>query len=119
MPQWQALIISMAIEACVVVATMVFALRFSCRNAMLGGLAIASATLMTHPCAWFLNQYVLWRLSFALRATIIESLVTVAEACIVILILSLSRRHGLFVAALANAASFFSGLVILSAFSSQ
>lgn len=119
MPQWQALCISIAVEGATIFFVMMLVLRLSLRMNILGALAIAGATLMTHPLAWALNGRILTSLAFPLRASIIEVLVVFVEALILVFILPIRGHHGFVLATLANAMSFFGGLIILSAFSSH
>lgn len=77
-------------------------------------LTIASATLLTHPFAWMLNQHLQFQFSFPVRATFIEIAVIIAETIVLALIISSSKKRCLVLATAANTASFLFGLALFA-----
>jgi hypothetical protein len=111
MSQLHALIISIFIESLVIgLLVLVFSRSFS-RLTPLCMLAIAGATMLTHPCAWRLNRMLMSDFSFPIRAALIEALVIFAEAGLLCVMVSLSKRHALVLAIAANTMSFLFGLL--------
>lgn len=113
MGQSQALLLTIAIE--LVVAALWFALtRWLPRSAWWrAGLAVAGASLVTHPLAWHANVVWLRALPFAARAAVIEVGVAAVEAALLAIVLRLSAGRAAAIAATMNAVSFAVGLVII------
>lgn len=114
MAQWQALIISVVVESVAVLFAVMLVFRKHDRHAAwVCVCAIACATLITHPCAWMVNDYFRKTLSFATRTSAIEILVVGAEAMLLAMLTSLSRMQCVAASMAANAASFLGGLWLI------
>ena len=70
----------------------------------------AAASLLTHPFAWYFNGVLAEMAGFAVRATVIETFVILAEMIVLALFARMAWRTALTASLLANMASFGAGL---------
>lgn len=118
MTQLLGLLISLAIEVPMVLIMLLTTQQLSSRLDICNAFILAcAATLLTHPLAWESNQMLIPYMEFPVRATLIESLVAIAEGILYWLILKLGWQKGLFLSIIANATSFLGGLLIDKLFS--
>ncbi len=110
MSQLEAMLLSLLVE--VPLALGLAALLRWTRGAELGRLALValSATLISHPFAWFANEHL--TIYWPARAAIIEVSVTLLEAALYAWLGRLGPWRGLAVSALANGGSFGIGLLV-------
>lgn len=113
MSQGEALLLTIAVE--VVVAMTWFAVaRWLPRCAWWrAGIAVAGASLVTHPFAWQANVEWLRALPFVARAAFIEIAVAAVEGALLVVALRLSVWRAAAIAAIMNAASFTVGLAVM------
>lgn len=108
MTQGEALAVTLAVEAPIVIA---MGWRVVDDRVRLLALSVA-ASLCTHPFAWWANQALIEWPFFTVRAPVIELSVIVAEAALFRLALFSSWRRAGATSLAANAASFTLGLLV-------
>lgn len=114
MQQWHALLLSVAVECFAVLVALIFLRRVKGEARWRVIIAIAAATLLTHPIAWQINLLTRDIASFAPRVLCIEALVVVVEAALLMWASARKRSECLLLAGFANTASFLFGLWIYS-----
>jgi hypothetical protein len=113
MTQLFALLISLTIEVPIVLFTLLTTQQFFAYFDICNSLITAYlVTFLTHPLAWEVNNMLVPYLEFPVRATLIESCVTLAEGILYWVVLNLGWQKGLFLSLVANASSFLGGLLI-------
>ncbi len=116
MTQPIALLLSLIIEVPAVLLFSCITEPMSRKEQLLLIMLACAATMLTHPFAWESDAMLVPYLTFPLRVTIIESAVIVIEGTLYALLSDLGWRRGMVASALANAGSFFLGLVIYNLF---
>jgi uncharacterized membrane protein YbaN (DUF454 family) len=106
MNQAQALLWSLAVEVPIVVA-----FGRGSPRLRLAGVALA-ATLLTHPFCIAALRSLEGAMSYPARVALVEWLVVLVEALLFWRFADMPPRRALLVAVLANAASYFSGLLL-------
>lgn len=113
MTQLLALLISLGIEAPIVLLILFHTGYISCRWDIFTSLIIAcAATLLTHPFAWESNQVLIPFIGFSIRVILIESIVSVTEGIVYRFFLKISWQKSLLTSLVANGSSFIGGLLI-------
>jgi len=111
MPEWQALVISIAIEAPVAFALVRWR-RLGGRGALAAGLASAIATAATHPHLWAAALWAYPRWGYWPSVIVLEAIVVAVEAGLIAFVAGLTPRRALGVSLAANAASFLVGKLV-------
>jgi hypothetical protein len=113
MIQLQALLLSLAVEAPIVVVGLSAAAPGETRRTVVVARALklaVGATLLTHPLAWSANAWLAYAgWSTAARLGAVEGLVVAAESALFAMVGRLSAARAVGVALVANAASFAAG----------
>ncbi len=112
MTQPIALLIGLAIEIPLVLGLTLSLHQMNIKQLLQLLIIICATNFITHPLAWESNNLLMPYLNFPTRATIIESAAVAVEGTIYAVVSELGWRHGMIVSLVANAASFFAGLVI-------
>lgn len=110
MAQWEALLLSVAVETLTILILFAFCFKSSRVSKRRLSATAMAATLITHPAAWTLNASILMDYPFWLRATLVETLVALIEAIVFLSILPLNRIQALIISIIANGLSFGLGL---------
>jgi hypothetical protein len=113
MTQWQAELLSLAIEA--PVAVLVAALGFRLRGArvlVLVALAAVAGTALTHPVVWSGVLALAPRIGWEAATAAFEVFAVAGETLVYRLAAALSWRRALLVSVVANVASFGAGLML-------
>jgi hypothetical protein len=111
--QGQAFALTQAVEVPTALL-LVWLLARDARLLLVAGAAIV-ASVLTHPGAWAVNEGLRGIVPFAPRAAVIEVAVALAETVVYRLVAGLAWRVAAAASFVANAASFFIGLAVMSA----
>lgn len=112
MAEWQALVISIAIEAPVAWALVRWR-RWGGRGAGAAALAIAVATAATHPQLWAAALWAYPRFGYWPSIIALEAIVVAVEAVLVAFVAGLAPRRALIASLAANGTSFLLGKLFL------
>ncbi|MDD3445376.1 MAG: hypothetical protein PHS60_08190 [Zavarzinia sp.] len=110
MTEWQALLLSIAIEAPIVA---VVAGRYRLAPPLHAAGAIALATAVTHPQLWMLALWAYPRLGYWPSILVLEAVVALVEAAVLAFVLRLQAGPALLLSVMANGISFLAGLVLI------
>lgn len=111
MPEFEALLLSAAIEA-PIAYTIVRLTRWPSRGAMHAGLAAAVATAVTHPQLWSAALWAFPRYGYWPSLFVLEALVVLAEGAMIAWMACLSLRNALLLSLATNSASCVAGILI-------
>jgi hypothetical protein len=111
MGQIEAMLISMAIEG-PVAFTLVRLCGWPCRGPGHAALAAMLATAATHPQLWAASLWLYPRLGYGPTVVVAESIVVLAEACVIAWAAELSPPRAVLTSAVDNAASVAVGLLL-------
>lgn len=112
MSQLDAMLLSMAIEGPVAYG-LVFWRGWSCRGPVSVALAVVFATAATHPQLWAASIWLYPRFGYEPTLLLAESVVILAEACIIHWSTALRPGPSVLVSAIANGVSALTGLVLV------
>jgi hypothetical protein len=113
MPEYEALVISVAIEATIAFLIVRWA-RWPSRGAGHAGLAAAVATAVTHPQLWAVALWAYPKFGYWPSAVVLEAIVVLVEGGLIGWMASLALRRAMLLSLATNAASFAAGLLINS-----
>lgn len=112
MTEFEASLLSIAVEAPVAALTARLALRTSWWTAALAAIAAAGGTLLTHPFAWDGARALMRSIPWGLMAAIVETAVTLVEAVAYVAVARVRPLAALGLSVAANGASFGVGLLL-------